>query len=94
MGFPKSLRLQLAVVWGTAVLLAFVLLWLDSREPYKFFWLIPYPSWRAWAPVIPELFRTRPLIATAVIAVPVVTMLVTLALSVRRVRARRRAGRA
>ena len=60
--------------------LAVLLLWLDSRDPYKFFWLIPYPSWRAWGPVVLELFRTRPLVATAVIAIPSVAIMATLAL--------------
>ena len=85
--------MQLAVLWAAAVSLAVLLLWIDSRDPYKFFWLMPYPSWRAWGPIIPELFRARPLAATAVIAIPTVAIVTTLGLWVARLpRGRRRGG--
>ena len=71
---------QLAVVWLGAVLLSSLLLRLELRRPYKFFWLIPYPSWRTVTSMIVQFFRRRPLSATAVIGVPAAAMVVSLAL--------------
>ena len=67
-------------MWLGALLLSAVLLRLDLRRPYKFFWLIPYPSWRTVTPMVMQFFRLRPLSATAVIGVPVAAFIVSLAL--------------
>ena len=77
----RPLWQQLAVVWLGAVLLSALILRLELRRPYKFFWLIPYPSWRTVTPMIVQFFRLRPLSATAVIGVPVAALIVSLALA-------------
>ena len=76
----RPLWRQLVVVWGSAVLLAALLLLVELRRPYKFFWLIPDPSWRAVTPIVVQFFRLRPVSATAVIGVPVAAAIVSLAL--------------
>jgi hypothetical protein len=76
----RPLWQQLAGVWLGAVLLSALLLRLDLRRPYKFFWLIPYPSWRTITPMVVQFFRVRPVSATAVIGIPVAALIVSLAL--------------
>ena len=78
--FQGPLWQQLVVVWLGAVLLAALLLRFEPRRPYKFFWLIPYPSWRTITPMILQFFRLRPLSATAVIGVPLAALIVSLGL--------------
>jgi hypothetical protein len=69
-------------VWLCAVLLSALLLRFDLRRPYKFFWLIPYPSWRTVTPSVLQFFRLRPLSATAVVGIPVAALLLSLVLAV------------
>ena len=78
----RPLWQQLVVVWLCAVLLSALLLRFDLRRPYKFFWLIPYPTWRTAIPIVVQFFRLRPLSATAVLGVPVAALLVSLALAI------------
>lgn len=56
---------QLAVVWGGALVLSAALLFVGSRRPYEFFWLLPYPAslasaWTTFAAV----FREQPLLVS------------------------------
>jgi hypothetical protein len=76
----RPLWQELAIVWLAAVLLSAMLLRLDTRRPYKFFWLIPYPDWRLVTPAVVQIFRMRPLSATAVIGIPVAALIISLAL--------------
>ena len=71
---------QLLVLWSAALMLVAILLWVESRRTFKFFWLIPYPTWRALGRVMIELFRIRPLLATAIFGIPAATLIGTLAL--------------
>ena len=94
MSFSKApLWQQLSVVWSVALLLAAAILWFETRQPYKFFWLIPYPAWRTLWPAVVEFFQTRPLLAFALVGIPVVTILATLALCVVRLAPLLRMGR-
>ena len=77
----RRLWQQLLLVWAGAVLLSALLLRFELRCPYKFFWLIPYPSWRTVTPMVVQFFRLRPLSATAVIGVPVAALSASLALA-------------
>ena len=85
---------QLLLLWGAALLIASVLLWAETRQPYKFYWLVPYPSWRAWAPIIGELVPVRPLLAMALVGIPAVATLASLALCLARLAPLFRAARA
>ena len=78
----RPLWQQLVVVWFCAVLLSALLLRFELRRPYKFYWLIPAPSWRSVTPIVMQFFRLRPLSATAVVGVPVAALIVSLALAV------------
>jgi hypothetical protein len=71
---------QLLMLWSVALLLCGILLWVESRRTFKFFWLVPYPSLRALGRVVMELFRIRPLLATAIFGIPAATFLGTVAL--------------
>ena len=75
----------LAVLWSATALAASILIWADLRRPFKFLGIIPYPP---SAPVVWELgvtaFRTRPVLATGVVAVPVLALMATVALCVAR----------
>jgi hypothetical protein len=71
---------QLLAVWSLSLLVAAGIVWFETRQPYRFFWLLPYPTWRSVWPVVIELFRLRPLLAFAVIGIPVLAAIVTLAL--------------
>jgi hypothetical protein len=76
----RALWQQLAFLWLSAIIVAALLLLIDLRQPYKFFWLIPYPNWRfVWTGVL-ELFRVRPLAATAILAIPMVALVGTIGL--------------
>ena len=75
---------QLLGIWGAALLLSVLLVWLDTQRAEKFFWLFPYPSWRRIGPIVRDLFRLRPLLATALFGVPGLALLATVALCVAR----------
>jgi hypothetical protein len=78
----RALWQQLAFLWLGAILVAALLLLLDLRRPFAFFWLVPYPDWRlVWTGVF-ELFRVRPLTATAILAIPMGALLGTIGLCV------------
>ncbi len=95
MPFSKApLWQQLLVVWSVALLMIAVILWFETRQPYKVFWLVPYPAWRTLWPAVVELFRIRPLLAVALVGIPLVTILTTLALCVARLAPLLRTGRA
>jgi hypothetical protein len=82
---------QLTVVWLTAVVLVAVLLALQfGGAPTKFFWLIPYPTWRTAPWMVLGLFRMAPLLGSAV-TILTVAVLLTVGLCARRAvgRARR-----
>jgi hypothetical protein len=78
--FSASLWVQLLVVWATVLIGAVLLLLLDSwlGKPSEFVWLIPMPTWRnirILPAVAADLFRTRPLVAFALVGVPLVGLL-------------------
>lgn len=75
---------QLLGIWFGAILLSVLLVWLDMHRAEKFFWLFPYPSWRRIGSIVGDLFRIRPLLATALFGVPAIALLVTLGLCVAR----------
>jgi hypothetical protein len=81
---------QLGLVWGAAIALASFLLLLDRvvNGPWQFFWLIPYPTLEvlpAYAAASVDFFRLRPLVATALLAIPLSALITTFALVARRV---------
>ena len=57
-----------------------LLLWLQFRRPFKFFWLIPYPNWRLVWPSVVTLCREYPLLGAALIGVPLASVVITLVL--------------
>jgi hypothetical protein len=84
---------QLAIVWLTAVVLAALLLALQfGGAPTKFFWLVPYPTWRTAPWMALGLFRAAPLFGSA-LAVVALAALLTLGLCTRRWGARARGRR-
>lgn len=78
----RALWQQLAFLWLGAILVAALLLLLDLRQPFTFFWLIPYPDWRLVGTGVLELFRVRPLTATAILAIPMGALVGTIGLCV------------
>ncbi len=76
---------RLVVVWLTAIILFAVLLALQfGGAPTKFFWLIPYPTWRTAPWMVLGLFRTAPLLGSALTVLAVGAFL-TVGLCARRV---------
>jgi hypothetical protein len=70
------------MLWAGAIALSAALIAFDAWRsgPYKLFWLIPYPNWRlVWAAVV-SAFRTKPLLAAALLLVPTLATLATFAL--------------
>ena len=93
MSFSKApLWQQLLVVWSLALLSGAAILWFKTRQPYKFFWLIPYPAWRTLWPTVVEFFRVQPLLAFALVGLPVLTVVATLTLCVARLAPLMRTG--
>ena len=84
----RGILLPLVALWIAGPALAALLLWIDLRRETKFFWLVPHPTWRTVVPLIGQLFVQRPLVAIAVVVVPVVTLALTVALFVAAVRNR------
>jgi len=78
--WQASLWKQLITVWASALVLDLFLFWLQFRQPVKVFWLIPYPNLRLLWPGVVRLFGDYPLLAFAVVAIPVLTILLTIAL--------------
>ena len=73
---------QLGLFWLGAVALAALLVGLGSlswpRGPWKFFWLLPYPSrWEVAWHLVRAAFTQRPLEATGLIAVPLLATATT-----------------
>src|SRR6476620_3948078 len=84
---------QLMVVWLGVGAVAAVLLWNGTRRPWKFFYILPTASfWRAVPTLVVLLFRTRPVVATAVVALPLAGIVATLALLVARITPALRGG--
>jgi hypothetical protein len=75
---------QLVTLWGVTIFLAALLTWYDTRRP--FFWLVPYPTWRMIRPMIVEFFHVRPILATAMIGLPALALLASIALCILRLR--------
>ena len=88
----RGILFPLAVVWIAGVSLSALLLWIDLRRPWKFFWLLPYPTWRTVVPtavqLVAQLFAQRPLAAIAVVVIPLATLAATVALFVAALRHR------
>ena len=76
----RGLLLPLAVLWIAGPALSALLLWIELRRAGKFFVLVPYPTWRTIVPLVGQLFAQRPLVAIAVVVVPVATLAATVAL--------------
>lgn len=74
---------QLAIVWTVAIALVVGLLGLDREEPTNFFWFIPYPRDIAdLMQFVGTAFRARPLFVSAVLLIPSLAILSTIALTV------------
>ena len=76
---------HLLLLWSASVIVSVVLLALDGwfTSPQKFFWLVPYPtSLRTTWITFWTFFRSRPLLLTAVVVLPVVGVVATLILLV------------
>lgn len=74
---------QLVVVWAGALALAVTLLVADLwfARPREYFWLLPYPTRiRDVLGLAGQIFRARPLTASAIVGVPVVAVLTSVAL--------------
>lgn len=76
---------QLATLWVSALVLDALILWLQFRRPFKFFWMIPYPGWRHVWPSVIGMFREYPLLVLGTVGVPVLAILLTIALVANRV---------
>jgi hypothetical protein len=76
---------QLLLLWGAAIVIGVVLLAFDGwfTRPQKFFWLLPYPTnpRTVWI-TFWTFFRSRPLLVTTLVVLPVVAVLGTLILVV------------
>ena len=75
---------QLLGIWFGAILLSGLLIWLDLQRAERFIWLFPYPSWRHVGSIVGNLFRLRPVLATALFGVPAIALLASLGLFVAR----------
>ena len=75
---------QLLGLWFFAILLSFLLVWLDSQRSEPFFWLLPYPNWRRIPGRVIGEFVARPVLATGVVGIPLVALVVSTGLVVAR----------
>ena len=81
---------QLISMWLIALAVEAVLIYLTFHgEKKQFFWLIPYPNWRVVGASTIALFHDYPLIAWALLSVPLLTFLLTCTLWVNAFLARR-----
>ncbi|AHG92900.1 hypothetical protein J421_5365 (plasmid) [Gemmatirosa kalamazoonensis] len=64
---PAPLWKQLAALWVVTVALDVGLLWLQLHRLGKFYWLIPYPTWRLLWPDWGALFRAAPFLGMVLI---------------------------
>jgi hypothetical protein len=76
---------QLIGLWSSAIALAAGLAWLDQRRADKFVWLVPPPEWRRARPLVVELFRVRPIVAVALVGVPLAALLASVVLCATRI---------
>ena len=83
MSIATPLWKQLLVVWAAALLLAALLLALESwlSRGQSFLWLAPYPTGaREALALVGTAFRAKPLVVSAVVLVPTMAILASLAL--------------
>jgi hypothetical protein len=84
--------MQVLAIWGAAIAVALLLALLDRwlLPPWRFYWLLPYPpSLGSGLRVLWGALQARPLFVSAVVLVPLLALLGTIAIVAARLVSRR-----